>query len=126
MNIDDVRGPSSFYPPFFSVHIPAALKGKITPQISPYTGGDEDENWRGIADINFPGADKLSDEEKNNKVILRVYITEKENNDGRDIQMLKGERWIPLKAVFIPRKFEIYAGYLQAQMRVDDPPIAVG
>lgn len=127
MKILDTRGPDSFYPPFYAVHISKELKDAgVTVEFSKFTG-TLPQGAREIADIDFKIPPNKVDELKEKIGIIRIYITEEENIANKDILVLK-EKEEPKKlhAVFIRHQFEIYAGYLQGAIKIGDPPIAVG
>jgi hypothetical protein len=124
--IDFKRDPIPFFPPIYSVHIPGDLVNAGVRVIFSDFSIPPDVNLgnrRGIANIYFvsPTAHKGS------SVILRVYITFEEfERDDVDIYELKHNGWTRLHAQKTEFEFMIFAGYLEAEFQVGDPPIAVG
>ena len=123
---DRQRDPNSFFPALYSVHIPIVLVNTGVRVI--FTDfsiplGVQIGNFRGIANINFVSPN----EHKGSMVTLRVYITGEEfEREDIVIYELKHNGWNGLGAQRVPFEFMIFAGYLEVEIQVGDPPIAVG
>ena len=106
-----------------SVGVKAVEMHKVLVKFSNFAATDKPDNYRGVANLDMC---QIGDTEIT--VILRVYFTKEEaKNQNLQIHLEKEGKFTPRDGDRGPlENHDLWAGYLQIELGVGDPPIAVG